>query len=138
MGTGGGANGVIRFNDDSGSNYNSHYLGGNGVSGPYAGFFQNGSYTGAYCWDATGPSTANSEYMFSASIIDILDYTNTTKYKTTRSYSSNEVNGSGGNVSILGGTWRSTAAINSITLIDAPGGAPMGSNTQFALYGIRG
>ena len=126
-----GANCIIRYNSDSGSNYNSHYLGGNG-STTGAGFFQSGSTTGGYAFD----SANNGNSAFCAFIIDILDYTNTNKYTTTRSLSGWSNNSSSENLSILSSTWRNTAAVTSITLQDYSGGS-FGQYSKFALYGIK-
>ena len=127
-----GANCIIRYNSDSGSNYNSHYLGGNG-STTGAGYFTNGSTTGGYAFD----SANNGSGAFCAFIIDVLDYANTNKYKTSRSLSGWSNNSSGENLSVMSSAWRNTAAITSITLQDYSGGS-FAQYSSFALYGIKG
>ena len=77
------------------------------------------------------PSTAN---IYGAGVIDILDYTNTNKYKTVRSLGGYDANGSG-YIMFDSGLWMDTSAITSIKL------TPTNSFTQysqFALYGIKG
>jgi hypothetical protein len=65
--------------------------------------------------------------------MDILDYANTNKFKTTRTLEGYDANGSG-NVSLTSGLWQSTSAINSIT-ITAVG--TFNQYSQFALYGVK-
>jgi hypothetical protein len=127
-----GANCTIRYNSDSGSNYNSHYLGGNG-STTGAGYFTNASTTGGYAFD----SANNGSSAFSGFIIDILDYTNTNKYTTTKSFSGWSNNSNSENVSMMSSTWRNTAAVTNITLQDHSGGS-FAQHSVFALYGIKG
>jgi len=72
-----------------------------------------------------------------ASIIDILDYTNTSKYttaKTLNGYDTNNV--ATGYVSLMSGVWMNTAAITRIDL--SINGDPFTSDSTFALYGIKG
>ena len=128
----GAANCIGRFNSDSASNYNSHYLGGNGAS-VGAGYFTNGSYTGFYSFDGSG----NSSGSYVGFVLDILDYANTSKYKTTKVLSGFDVNGSGGNLTFNSGAWRSTNAINSVSFLD-PSSGTFAEFSQLALYGIRG
>ena len=54
---------------------------------------------------------------FGTFIIDILDYANTNKYKTTRALAGYDGNGSGG-PSLDSGNWRNTNAITSIKLFN--------------------
>jgi hypothetical protein len=71
-----------------------------------------------------------------AGVVDILDYANANKYKTTRNLMGNDYNGSG-NIQLFSGLWMSTSAINTITLTTSTG-SNWTSATQFALYGIKG
>lgn len=123
----------IYFNSDTGSvgannNYRQHRLWGNGSttgSDSYLGYIAAGRVTG---------NTAASN-TFGPNIIDILDYTNTNKYKVTRALGGYDDN-SGGVIFFDSGVWLNTAAITAITL-------QINSNTfaqysSFALYGIKG
>ena len=122
---------LMRYNSDSGTNYSSHYLEGDGAS------------TGANAYTAIaqnymvnvigGSSTANA---FWASVVDILDYQNTNKYKTTRWLQGYDANGSGF-VEFQSGLWQNTAAVSTITFSNN-GGWNFASGTHFALYGIKG
>jgi len=115
------------FNSDSGSNYSYHRL------------YGTGSGTGA---DATANASGvliavetNTSSTFGASVIDVLDYQNTSKYKTTRSLTGWE-NNSDGRLFFLSGNWRSTSAITSITI--TPESNSFAEYSHFALYGIKG
>lgn len=114
------------FNSDSGSNYSYHRLYGFGGG------------TGA---DATANASGvligvetNTSSTFGASVTDVLDYQNTSKYKTTRSLTGWE-NNSDGRLFFLSGNWRSTSAITSITI--TPESNNFAEYSQFALYGIK-
>lgn len=121
------ATGFIRFNSDSASNYATHYLYGDGASAA-SGAATN--QTISYAFLAT--ASAN---IFGGAVIDILDYTNTNKYKTMRSLSGGDQNGTG-YIELISGLWQSTSAITSITLIPASGN--FAQYSSFALYGIKG
>jgi hypothetical protein len=107
----------------NGTNGRTHWLTGNGSTTQAAG-------------DATKiffPLTQGSTTAPCVGIMDILDYANTNKYKTTRALEGYDANGSG-NVSLTSGLWQSTSAINSIT-ITAVG--TFNQYSQFALYGVK-
>jgi len=119
--------GFLRFNSDSGSNYASHFLYGDGSSAAASAVTSSTSIYGARMGAATST--------FGASIVDILDYANTNKNKTVRTLMGNDENGSG-LVLLVSGLWTSTSAISSITYI--PQVSDFLQNSQFALYGIKG
>ncbi len=130
--------GLYRFNSDTGANYASHVLFGNGsVAGANTGL---GTSTTRSYW-GTIPSQASASFLsssFAATVVDILDYTNTSKYKTTRILHGQDQNTfTTGGTEFISGLWQSTAAISSITL-----GLETGTNffqySSFALYGIKG
>ena len=73
--------------------------------------------------------------VFGVGVTDILDYTNTNKYKTVRSLSGGDNNGSG-YVDLQSGLWMDTTAVSSITL--KSGVNTLAQYTQAALYGIKG
>lgn len=118
----------LQFNSDTGSNYTYHQLEGNGSGGNAvaASATSQTSIQYAYSYSTTNPLAA---------IIDILDYTNTNKYKTVRIFSGNDNNGNG-NVQYSSGLWLSTNAITSIKFINTSGSFNV--NSKFALYGIKG
>ena len=118
----------MTFNSDTGSNYASHLASGNGVgSGAVYGLASQTSiriFGQTYGLGTTAPT---------ATVTDIIDYANTIKYKTMRSFGGTDRNGTG-EVQLASGLWMNTAAISSIQLTT---GANFTTTTQFALYGIR-
>lgn len=70
------------------------------------------------------------------SIIDILDYANTNKYKTIRALTGSDF-GTSGEVGLFSGAYQQTTAISSI-VIKAVGSPNIGQYSHFALYGIKG
>jgi hypothetical protein len=130
---------VIRgiFNSDTSTNYSYHavgtYQGSSGAS-DYFGF-----PNAAFCYLGVMTNTHSSHTdIFGAIVLDILDYANTNKYKTTRSLAGYDMNGSTTGYNYLylhSSAWRSTSAITSIQLF-----SPVGNFSQyssFALYGIK-
>ena len=78
-------------------------------------------------------STAN---VFESGIIDIYNYSDTSKYKTIRHFRGWDANGTS-DMMILSDSWRSTNAVNSITFSNN-GGWNFATGTHFALYGVKG
>jgi hypothetical protein len=74
--------------------------------------------------------------MFGISVNDILDYSNTNKFKTHRCLCGHDQNGSGF-IFMFSGNWRSTAAITSITIYPGDFTTTFAANSSFALYGIK-
>lgn len=122
------SSGTLRFNNDTGANYAYHYLNGSGTS---AGAGAGSSQTSSFAITDIG---ANATSVFSGFVLDILDYKNTNKYKTFRSLSAVDNNGSGF-VQYFSGLWTSATAINRVTFL--PGANDFGQYTTIALYGIK-
>lgn len=116
----------LRFNSDSGSNYSWHQLSGHLNANTASGTNQNLIYITQQGGSSTVPSST---------IIDILDYKNTSKNTTVRSVSGVDGNGSG-LIYFRSGAWYNTAAINTISLTLDSDSYRTGSIA--ALYGIRG
>ena len=120
------------FNSDTTyTNYRSHYLGGNGAT-TTAGTTQAASNY-SNLGDAVNSGTGTSN-MFSAGIVDVLNYANTSMYKTGRSLTGSDRNGSG-NIYLLSSVWMNTAAINRIDITCT--GGNFAQYSSFALYGIK-
>ena len=118
----------IRFNGDTSTNYSAHQITGTGSA------VLAGAETSVDI--ALIGVGANNTSLYSAGMItDILDYANTNKYKTVRSFSGGDGNGSG-QIKLVSAGWRSTSAITSI-FINADG-STFNQYTSFALYGIKG
>jgi hypothetical protein len=118
--------GTLRFNNDTtGSNYRGHQLFGTGGAA-VVGTSANVLYE---------PQSANGGGSIPyVGIIDIIDYSDISKYKTTRSIEGYDTNG-GGEIYFTSGLWMSTSAINRITITS--GSTNYGQNSSFALYGIK-
>jgi len=116
----------VQFNSDTGTNYRWHQANSDGAT-------VSAGDGGADTRIAL-PRGGNAANIFGVGIVDILDYTNTNKYKTTRALGGKDQNGTG-YVDFTSGVWLSTSAITSITLYHASLTLPQ--YTRFALYGIR-
>jgi hypothetical protein len=120
------------------------YLTMNGVSGTYSHYLlgiNNQALSGALASNiygpvAYGPSGGQSASIFGVGIVDILDYTNTNKFKTTKTFTGVDITGLGSSVSLWGGYVASTSAVSSITLTTT--GTNFAQYSSFALYGIEG
>lgn len=124
---------VMQFNSDTTTtNYTSHLLQGNGSSASASNFVQN--IAGAGVGNVLADGSVNAS-IFGAFVIDILDYANTNKYKTTRMIGGVDNNGSGV-VGLTSGLWSNTAAISTILIKGLNGNLQQYSH--FALYGIKG
>jgi hypothetical protein len=101
-------------------------------------------YRRALLGDGSSASTQQAQQFYagvitdnawSINIIDILDYKNTNKYKTTRVLSGRE-NNSTGAVFFTSQLWMNTNAISTINI--SPAAANFIQYSSIALYGIRG
>jgi len=120
------------FNSDSSSNYSFHYIVGDGTTVGAGGTANRSNAHLGLMWGAS--ERANT---FEATICDILDYTNTNKYKTTRSLIGGDTNNSTyEEIYLVSNAWRSTSAITRIDL--TAGGWNFATGTSIALYGIKG
>ena len=132
----GGDDARLRFNNDSSGLYDGHRLYGLGSSNALANFTGTPDTAIPIGYNTADGSTAAS--IFTAGIIDILDYTNTNKYKVVRTLDGFDANGSG-TIQLQSGLYRSTTAISRIDLYCYNlGSNNWAANTTFALYGIKG
>jgi len=124
----------LQFNSDTGANYSQHILFSDGstVAG-YSAVSANSAGTDGVA--GIMPDSVKLASTFAVGVWDILDYANTSKYKTTRLLVGCDLNGSG-RMSLSSGLWMNTNAITSITITDNNNNFV--ANTQFALYGIKG
>jgi hypothetical protein len=117
------------------------YFQSDNVTGNYAIHSISGDGSGAFAQATASRATgiiynnmSTNANTFGVAIIDILDYTSTTKNKTVRSLAGSDFNGSG-RVGLGSFLWmNSSTPISSITLV------PQSSFTQYthaALYGIK-
>ena len=120
----------INYNSDTGNNYSRHSVVGYGSGVEATGFVSQSHWRAG--WFAGNNLTANG---FGAAVFDILDYTNTNKYKTGRGFTSYDGNGNG-NSGFVSGVWLSTSAITQIDI--TPAFSSFLQYSSFALYGIKG
>lgn len=122
--SGSAGNTAMKINGDGGTNYAQHQLYGDGSTA--------GSNSASSVTQMSGNYIGGSTYPGS-SVIDILDYANTNKYKTVRFLGGADANGSG-YIQLWSGLWQSTSAVNQLTFT-------VGGNFQqyssIALYGIK-
>ena len=119
----------MTFNGDSSALYTSHELYGSGAAAGSTGTAST-TYLVPFL---VAPASATG--VFGVGVCDILDYTNTNKFKTMRALTGYDANGSG-YVELVSGVWRDTTAISSLTIV--PNAGTMAQYSQFALYGIKG
>jgi hypothetical protein len=117
----------IQFNSDTAGNYSHHQFTADGSS--------TASYSAASDSFITSGNMTGVADIFTVNIIDVLNYTNTNIYKTTRSLQGFDRNGAG-SVGFNSGNWRSTSAITSIRLF--AGNNAFAQYSQLSLYGIEG
>ena len=123
---------IISLNSDTNSNnYTYHEIVGNGAT---VSAYGSGAPETMQMYSCTGATAAAS--VFGVGITDLLDYTNTNKYKTQRNLGGRDNNGSG-QMRIHSSLWMNTNAITSIALTPSIGTAFV-QYSSFALYGIKG
>jgi hypothetical protein len=125
--------GNIRFNGDTASNYAMHELRGDGTQAAFQGSINYGQpLVYNFQWRASSASNT-----YGVSILDILDYSSTTKNKVLRYVSGAEGNTGNTNsrVSLGSALWRNTSAINTIRIIPF---TAFSAGSTFSLYGIKG
>jgi len=128
--SGGGAQ-ILYVNlnaDTDANNYAKHNLNGNGSAAGSSGGANDRGYDGM----VNANFTAN---VFNGYVFDILDYTNTNKYKTVRALQGFDSNGDG-RIYLTSNLWKNTAAVSSITITAFSGNLVQYSH--FAVYGIKG
>jgi hypothetical protein len=120
-----------RYNNDGTGIYTLHSMYGLG-SGNAQGDKGTGLTYGYYLSSLGASATSG---VFSMGIINILDYSNTSKFKTTVTHHGNETSSSG-IVLWTSSLWQSTSAITRITFT-SQNLANLVPNCSFALYGVN-
>jgi hypothetical protein len=116
----------VQFNSDTGSNYSSTILAGDGSS---ASSGRNTNQTGL----TVGTNGYWTTSIIANSILNIQNYSNTTTNKTMLSRSNNTSVG----LDAIVGLWRNTAAINAIKLYGFYSGHSFITGTTATIYGIK-
>jgi hypothetical protein len=121
------ANVLLQFNGDTANNYWWHELWGEGTTA-YS------TNSGAAVSNIkTGYTNTTTPYT-GGSVVDVLDYCNTNKYKTVRALTGSDNNGAG-YVLLRSGVWNSTSSITSFILYPVSG--TFTQYSHFALYGVK-
>lgn len=124
---------AIQFNSDTTSaNYVLHRLNGNG-STTGAGSDVSRGNVGAYRAMTAANAAAS---VFGAFVLDILDYSSTSKNSTIRSFGGHDRNGAGV-VAVTSGLWISTNAITSMKIYSHFSPGKLAQYSTLALYGIK-
>jgi hypothetical protein len=127
---------TVKVNSDTSSLYANHALIGDGSSASAASAINQGVGVNNYMAGisaivgSTGAANA-----FGVSVVDILDYADTNKFKTFRSLAGQDQNNTSGRIALVSGLYRSTSAITSLDL-----NLESGSWAQYssiALYGVK-
>jgi hypothetical protein len=114
---------IIRFNSDTGSNYNFVGMYGDGVARQSAAY-PNGTFGYIDAWGAYSTTIKSSD------VINIFDYSTTDKHKSFLVRRDQPDNGTQASAQ----RWASTAAIT--TILVKPSTANWSAGSTFALYGV--
>lgn len=124
----------MQFNNDTGSNYSRHWLGGNGSS-------HNASYSASSSFAYVGLNATNSSYP-AVGIVDIYDYTSTVKAKTVSVIcGSDRNNAATGVIYMVSSAWfkNSAGVYDPISTLKfyTGAGSNLAANTRVSLYGVK-
>jgi hypothetical protein len=119
--------------DTSTANYTRHYLRGNGTVASSLGFAAS-----AFPVAGEAPAENSPSNVFGATIIDILDYSNISKFKNVRTFHGDEQNAgtTQSNVYLTSSLWLNTSAVTSLTFT-LQASTNFVPNSKFALYGVK-
>ncbi len=109
--------------DTTQANYREHFLYGSGAAAT------SGSYQNSYMPQFLGGSSSPGSF-----VMDILDYTNTNKYKTLRGLGGQDANGSG-YLALESMLWMNTSAITSLQF--SPNGQTWSQYANISIYGVN-
>ena len=117
------------LNTDGAGNYSFTTLEGNGTTASSA--RQNN--VGAFV-NLTNPSGAAPRGIFGSNVVHILDYRNSSRFKTVLSKTASDITQTG-TTRYSAGLWRSTAPVTSVSAHSSTGSFAPGSTVN--IYGIR-
>jgi hypothetical protein len=119
--------------DTATSSYTRHYLRGNGTAASSLGFAASAFPVAGEAPAASSPTNA-----FGATIIDILDYASTSKFKNVRTLHGDEQSSgtTQNNVYLTSSSWLNTNSVTTLTFA-LQASTNFVVNSTFALYGVR-
>lgn len=123
----------MRFNSDTGVNYYRHRFEAEDTGSVSAGH-NTGTDAQYHLMGATATCTSN---VFASGVVDIIDYANTSKYKTTKSLGGVMNSATQNWMGFQSSLWVNTSAINRIDL-KVNYGTYYITGSTVALYGIKG
>ena len=121
----------LRFNSDSGTNYSTHSMTGDGSSEAAA---RETGATHIKCGQSSGSNGASRATEYGGLFVDILDYRNANK-NTTVQFTTGVINAEQSVIRFGSGLWDDTSAVTQIDLLLAHDDWTRGS--EFTLYGIQ-
>ena len=116
----------MQFNSDTGNNYSMTGLAGSGTAA--SSFRQSSIDYIRFSYEGTYRTTNQGIFA-----LNLMNYSNTTTYKTT--ISRNDVSTDGTEAEV--GLWRNTAAITAVKLLPTNGAYNFNTGSTFTLYGIK-
>jgi hypothetical protein len=117
----------LRINGDAAVNYYNHFLVGNGST--VTSSAQDGNRILLNANSLQGNENADT---FGASVLDILDFSSTSKNTTVRELSGIAAGGSENRIKLLSAVWLNTAAVTSFEL-----STDFLTGTRMSLYGVK-
>ena len=115
----------MQFNSDTGNNYSGTWINGNGTTA-------SSSRISTYAYiPVLQPISGQSTVYQGQGIIQIMNYRNSTTYKTVLSRYDDASKSTGA----VAGLWRNTAAITSVLM--KPGTGSFATGSTFTIYGIQ-
>jgi hypothetical protein len=118
----------LQMNSDTGANYSSTYLYGTGTTGASA-------RDSNRSWMDIGATFGSNGSVWAPNIIHIMDYANTTTYKTAISRFAGGTGATLDYVEAAVSLWRNTSAISTIAI--TTNGTYWNTGSTFKLYGIE-
>ena len=125
---------ICTFNGDTTTtNYYTHGIAGIGSGTPSTLAIQN---TDIQRW-ADFPGATETANIYGAFVVDILDYSNVYKFKTSRSLAGYDTNSSNGRMFFRSSLWINTAPVTTIKMV-ASSATNFTEHSRISLYGIKG
>ena len=121
----------MTFNDDTANNYSFTYSYAQNTS-----IGGNNTTAGSCFYMRALGSGGNSNGFYATAVVDIYDYSNTSKWTTVHSHGGAVGNSNENEVWFMNSTWANTSVVNKITI--GYGAGSFVSGSEFHLYGIKG
>ena len=132
----------IQMGNGSADTGNNYYFGNYRANAASSVIYNNQNAVSAFWSQCPWLNSASmSGYLYDTMIMDIIDYTSTSKLKQVRWYNGYPANSTSGNSELFyrHGTWNSTAAVNTLLLDSSTPFADgeFAVNSTFTLYGVK-